>query len=100
HAYFVDAGKSLHAGGDIHVLPEVVDPVVEPHGDSPASVHSDLEAERLCRGLVKSRQFFDHLNGGQNGVLWALEAGHNCISDRLDDGAGSLSNDLVQDVEV
>ena len=45
-ANFVDTGETLHAGGDIHVLPEVVDPVVEPYGNGPASVHTDLKAER------------------------------------------------------
>lgn len=45
-AHFVDAGETLHAGGDIHVLPEVVDPVVEPHGNGPASVNTDFKAER------------------------------------------------------
>jgi hypothetical protein len=45
-ANFVDTGETLHAGGDIHVLPEVVDPVIEPHGNGLASVHTDLKAER------------------------------------------------------
>jgi hypothetical protein len=45
-ANFVDAGETLHAGGDIHILPEVIDPVVEPYGNGPASVHTDFKAER------------------------------------------------------
>src|SRR5205807_9943984 len=45
-ANFVDTGETLHAGGDVHVLPEVVDPIVEPYGNGPASVHTDLKAER------------------------------------------------------
>src|SRR6267154_6675558 len=40
-ANFVDAGETLHACSDIHVLSEVVDPIVEPYGNGPASVHTD-----------------------------------------------------------
>src|SRR6267154_1148078 len=45
-ANFVDTGETLHAGGDIHVLSEVVDPIIEPYGNGRASVHTDLKAER------------------------------------------------------
>jgi len=38
--------------------------------------------------------------GSANGVLGTLEAGHDCVADRLDDGAGSFPDDLVQDLEV
>jgi hypothetical protein len=36
----------------------------------------------------------------RTGVLGTLEAGHDCVADRLDDGAGSFPDDLVQDLEV
>jgi hypothetical protein len=32
-------------------------------------VDTDLEAQRPRNGSVESRQFFDHLDGGANGVL-------------------------------
>src|SRR5262249_38851912 len=52
------------------------------------------------RGLVKSRELFDHLDGSTNGVLRTFEAGHEGIADGLDDGAGSLPDDFIQDIEL
>src|SRR3954469_10114118 len=66
-ANFVDIGETLHACGDIHILSEIVDPVVERHRNRPTPVHTDLEAQRPRSGLVEPRQFFDHLDGGANG---------------------------------
>ena len=44
-ANFVDIRETLYSCGNIHVLPKVVDPVVEPYGDGPAPVHTDLEPQ-------------------------------------------------------
>ena len=41
-ANFVDIGGTLYARRNIHVLSEVIDPVIEPHGDGPSSMHTDL----------------------------------------------------------
>ena len=41
-ANFVDIGATLYARRNIHVLSEVIDPIIEPHGDGPSSVDTDL----------------------------------------------------------
>jgi len=41
-ANFVDIRKTLYPRRNIHILSEVIDPVIEPHGDGPSSVHTDL----------------------------------------------------------
>src|SRR5215831_9966957 len=42
HANFVDIGGTLYTRRNIHVLSEVIDPVIEPNGDGPSSMHTDL----------------------------------------------------------
>jgi len=49
-ANFVDIGGTLYARRNIHVLSEVIDPVIKPHGDGPSSMHTDLQAERSRKG--------------------------------------------------
>src|SRR5437764_15171851 len=41
-ANFVDTGETLNARGDVHVLPEVVNPVVEPSGYVAVSLHTHI----------------------------------------------------------
>src|SRR4029079_16020946 len=70
------------------------------YGDGPPSMNPDLEAEPSRSGLVEPRQFFDHLDRHAHSVLRTLEASHHSIADGFDDGAGSLPDDLVQDIEM
>src|SRR5260370_42147449 len=84
----------------MEVLYEKVDTVVERNRKCRIPKEPGLEAQRPRSGPVESRQFFDHLDGSTNGVLGTLEAGHDCVADRLDDGAGLFPDDLVQDLEV
>ena len=38
----IDIGGTLYACRNIHVLSKVINPVIEPDGDGPSSVHTDL----------------------------------------------------------
>jgi hypothetical protein len=58
-------------------------------------LHTDL-GPAARSGAVESRQLFDHLDGGANGVLGMLEAGHERVVDWLDDGPGSFPEILFK----
>jgi len=46
-AHLIAISQPLNARGDVHVLSEIIDPIIERHRDRPALVDAYLQDQRL-----------------------------------------------------
>src|SRR5215472_8784663 len=94
-------GKTLHPGGDVHGLPEIVLAVVEAHGETWSLMYADFEEKVLVAALgIDARHRLAHSQRRRKGAVGRGKGCHHGIADRLDDRARFGRHDLVQHAEM
>ena len=97
----VGVGKILHARGDVHCLPEIIEPLVQRDRDRRALVDADLQDQRLVGlPLVESGDLAAHVERRLHRVGGIEERRHDRIADRLDDRAVVADRHVLQPVEM
>jgi len=94
-------GKALHAGSDVHGLPEIVLAVIETYGETWSLVDADLEKKILVAPLgIDVCHRLTHPQRRRKSAVWRGKGCHHGIADGLDDRARFGRHDLVQYAEM